>query len=509
VSTLAPTLMVQGTASSVGKSLLVAALCRLFRRDGLRVAPFKSQNMALNSAVTPDGLEIGRAQAVQAEAAGLAPSVLMNPILLKPEGHRRAQVVVLGRPTGSLSAAEYHEHKPRLWGVVEDCLAELRRQYDLVIIEGAGSPAEINLKDRDIVNMSVARLADAPVLLVGDIDRGGVFAAFVGTLELLEPDERQRVRAFIVNKFRGDPGLLQPGLDFLERRTGTPVLGVVPMIPDLRIADEDSLSLEPRVGRSRPGPERLDVVVVGLPHVSNFDDVSALEHEPDVSVRFARHASELVGADLIIVPGTKSTIADLAWLRHTGIASALLARAHAGGLVLGVCGGCQMLGERILDPDAVESPEPDVRGLGLLGIDTRFERHKRTTVVEAVASEPCFLNRGASGVRVPAYEIHMGQVAVLPGTKSPFAICTRNGAESHVSDGAIGDRDNVVGTMLHGVLEHEGLRSGLLRTLWERRGVARPARAPVASTTEEYDRLEATVRAHLDLELLRRLARVG
>jgi adenosylcobyric acid synthase len=432
----------------------------------------------------------------------------MNPILLKPEGHRRAQVVVLGRPMGTLSAAEYHEHKPQLWGVVEDCLAKLRQQHDLVIIEGAGSPAEINLKDRDIVNMAVARLADAPVLLVGDIDRGGVFAAFVGTLELLEPDERQRVRAFIVNKFRGDLGLLQPGLDFLERRTQTPVLGVVPMVPDLRIADEDSLSLEPRVGRPRPGPDHLDVVVVGLPHVSNFDDVSALEHEPDVAVRFARHASELGGADLVIVPGTKSTVADLAWLRETGIATALLSRAHEGGLVLGVCGGCQMLGERILDPDAVESAETEVRGLGLLGIDTRFERHKRTTVVEAVASEPCFLTRSAPSGPIPAYEIHMGQVAARPGTKTPFIIRTRNGSESHAADGAIGTRDNVVGTMLHGVLEHEGLRSGLLRTLWERRGVARPARTPVASAAEEYDRLEATVRAHLDLDLLRRLARV-
>jgi adenosylcobyric acid synthase len=509
MSGLAPTLMVQGTASSVGKSLLVTALCRLFWKDGVRVAPFKSQNMALNSAVTPDGLEIGRAQAVQAEAAGLAPSVLMNPILLKPEGHRRAQVVVLGRPVFSMSAAEYHEHKPRLWGVVEECLTELRRRHDLVIIEGAGSPAEVNLKDRDIVNMSVARLADAPVLLVGDIDRGGVFAAFVGTLELLEPDERERVRAFIINKFRGDLSLLEPGLEFLRQRTGKPVLGVVPHVPDLRIADEDSLSLESRVRRPRPGPDRLDVVVVGLPHISNYDDVAALEHEPDVAVRFARRADELDGADLVILPGTKSTAADLSWLRHSGAASELIRHARGGGLLLGICGGFQMLGRRIFDPDAIESNDPSVPGLDLLGVDTHFVSRKLTAQVEAVPDERCFLNHGLGGVRVPAYEIHMGQVVARPGTRTPFFIRSRNGADANVADGAIGEQGNVVGTLLHGVLEHEGVRSSLLRSLWEKKGGARAPHAPVQSAAEEYDRLEASVRQHLDLELLRKLARVG
>jgi adenosylcobyric acid synthase len=506
---LAPTLMVQGTASSVGKSLLVTALCRLFRRDGVRVAPFKSQNMALNSAVTPDGLEIGRAQAVQAEAAGIAPSVLMNPILLKPEGHRRAQVVILGRPAFSLSAAEYHEHKPQLWGIVEDCLTELRRSHDLVIIEGAGSPAEINLKDRDIVNMSVARLADAPVLLVGDIDRGGVFAAFVGTLELLEPDERERVQAFIINKFRGDLSLLEPGLEFLRRRTGKPVLGVVPHVPDLRIADEDSLSLERRVGRRPPGSDQLDVIVVGLPHISNYDDVAALEHEPGVAVRFARRPEELVGADLVILPGTKSTVVDLAWLRQCGMASALFRHARGGGLLLGICGGCQMLGLRILDPDAVESTEPSVPGLGLLTVDTHFTRTKLTARVEAVAVDACFLSQGLGGARVAAYEIHMGQVVARPGTQTPFSIRTRNGADAGVADGAIGENGNVVGTLLHGVLEHDGVRASLLRALWEKRGITGTSPAPLPSAADEYDRLEASVREHLDLGLLRRLARMG
>jgi adenosylcobyric acid synthase len=506
---LAPTLMVQGTASSVGKSLLVAALCRAFRKDGLSVAPFKSQNMALNSAVTPDGLEIGRAQAVQAEAAGLPPSVLMNPILLKPEGHRRAQVVVMGKPAFSLSAAEYHEHKPQLWGVIEQCLTELRRRHDLVIIEGAGSPAEINLKDRDIVNMSVARLADAPVLLVGDIDRGGVFAAFVGTLELLEPDERERVRGFVINKFRGDISLLEPGLEFLRQRTGKPVLGVVPFVPHLRIADEDSLSLESRVRRPRPAAGQLDVVVVRLPRISNFDDVAALEHERDVSVRFAERSDQIAGADLVILPGTKSTLADLSWLRHSGIARAILDHAAQGGLLLGICGGCQMLGGQILDPLGAESDAGGAPGLGLLELDTLFEREKTTAQVLARVAAPCFLTRGLDAVEVPAYEIHMGQARARSAVAVPFRIESRNGVAAGAADGAINAAGNVVGTLLHGLLEHPGLRASLLATLWQRRGEQREPGTTVPSAADEYDRLEVVVRQHLDFDSLRRLARIS
>lgn len=507
---LAPCLMIQGTASSVGKSLLVAALCRLFRRDGLNVAPFKSQNMALNSAVTPDGLEIGRAQAVQAEAAGLVPCVEMNPILIKPEGHRRAQVVVMGRPAFNLSAEEYHQHKPQLKGIIADCLDTLRRRHDLVIIEGAGSPAEINLKDRDIVNMHVARLADAPVLLVGDIDRGGVFAAFVGTLELLDPDERARVRAFIVNKFRGDLKLLEPGLDFLRERTGKPVLGVVPHVPHLRISDEDSLSLESRVGRAAPGRERLDVVVVGLPHVSNYDDVAALEHEAGVSVRFARESRELCGADLVILPGTKSTIADLDWLRASGMAAQVLEHARAGRLLLGICGGCQMLGDVIEDPEGVESSSPSAPGLGLLGLSTRFGRVKTTAQVRARVLASSFLSAGSEGASLPGYEIHMGQVSVHAGVQSPFRIDERNGSAANVADGAVNATGNVLGTLIHGLLEHAGVRASLLAALRKQKGLAalKPG-SSVPRAAEEYDRLEATVRESLDLPLLRRLARVG
>lgn len=417
---LAPAIMVQGTASSVGKSLLVTALCRFFRREGLRVVPFKSQNMALNSAVTADGLEIGRAQAVQAEAAGILSCVDMNPILLKPEGDRQSQVVVLGKPIGSMTASEYHEYKPRLWTVIEESLTRLRADYDLVVIEGAGSPAEINLKARDIVNMHVAKLADAPVLLVGDIDRGGVFASFVGTMELLDPDERARVAAFVVNKFRGDVGLLRPGISFLTERTGKPVLGVVPYVPNLRIADEDSVSLESRRARCRPSHNELDIVVVRLPRISNYDDVEPLEHEAGVVVRFVEQPDEVQNADLVILPGSKNTVSDLAWLRARGIAGEIEARARQGKPVLGICGGCQMLGEVIDDPHRVESPETRVRGLGILALRTRFEREKLTAQVLARVLSPSFLTDGGCRRRRPGVRNPHGSGGTQTSARKPI-----------------------------------------------------------------------------------------
>jgi adenosylcobyric acid synthase len=509
----ATTLMVQGTASSVGKSLLVTALCRLFRRDGLRVAPFKSQNMALNSAVTLDGLEIGRAQAVQADAAGIPTTVDMNPILLKPEGDRRSQVVVLGKPIGSMTAADYHAYKPRLSEVIAGALARLRAEYDLVVIEGAGSPAEINLKAHEIVNMHVARLAGAPVLLAGDIDRGGVFAAFVGTLELLEPDERALVAAFIVNRFRGDLALLEPGLHMLTARTGKPVLGVVPYVPNLRIAEEDSVSLDHRAARRRPPPGELDIVVVRLPRISNYDDVEALEHEPGVTVRFVDRTTDLAGADLVILPGSKNTTADLAWLRAAGLAEAITARATAGEPILGMCGGCQMLGEVIEDPHGVESAEPRVAGLGLLPLATRFGRDKRTTQATARVAAPSFLTAGAALPEpVSGYEIHMGLVEPTRPCPDAFVIETRNGRPVAGRDGAVGGAGTVVGTMLHGLFENDALRTRMLVALRARRGLPdlpAPAGAPRIPTRQaEYDRLEAAVRGSLDLDLLRRLAQV-
>lgn len=507
MSSLAPTIMVQGTASSAGKSLLVTALCRFFRREGLRVAPFKSQNMALNSAVTADGLEIGRAQAVQAEAAGTLSCVDMNPILLKPEGDRRSQVVVLGQPIGSMTATEYHEYKPRLSTVVVESLARLRRDYDLVIIEGAGSPAEINLKSHDIVNMHVAKLADAPVLLVGDIDRGGVFASFVGTMELLDPDERARVAAFVVNKFRGDMALLWPGLRFLTERTGKPVLGVVPYVPNLRIADEDSASLENRMARRRPLSNELDIVVVRLPRISNYDDVEPLEHEAGVVVRFVEQPDEVRDADLVILPGSKNTMSDLAWLRASGIASAIEARTHKGKPVLGLCGGCQMLGEVIEDPSGVESTLTRMRGLGVLSLRTRFAQKKITAQVQARVITPSFLtNDTIIEDDVTGYEIHMGVVECANPQASLFEIRSRNGRVEASPDGATDGNGAVVGTMLHGLFENDVVRSLTLAFLRKHKGLAECSTSQsIPSKQAEYDRLEAVVREHIDCELLWRL----
>jgi len=504
----APTLMVQGTASSVGKSLLVTALCRLFRRAGLRVAPFKSQNMALNAAVTLDGLEIGRAQAVQADAAGLPATVDMNPILLKPEGDRKSQVVVLGKPIGSMTAADYHAYKPRLSQILAASLDRLRANHDLVVIEGAGSPAEINLQAHEIVNMHVARLAGAPVLLAGDIDRGGVFAAFVGTLDLLPPDDRARIAGFIVNRFRGDRALLEPGLDMLTARTGVPVLGVVPYVPRLRIADEDSVSLDHRAGRRRPPPDQLDIAVVRLPRIANHDDVEPLEHEPGVTVRFVDRPDELAGADLVILPGSKSTTSDLGWLRAAGLAGAIVARAAAGDPILGVCGGCQMLGEVIEDPHGIESAEPRVPGLGLLPLATRFGRDKRTAQVVARAAAPSFLTAGAALTDpVAGYEIHMGVVEPVRPVAAAFAIEARHGRPATARDGAIAGDGAIVGTMLHGLFETDALRARTLAALRARRGLSAPAGAPRIPTRQaEYDRLADAVAGGLDLELLWRIA---
>jgi adenosylcobyric acid synthase len=498
---LARTLMIQGTASSVGKSLLVTGLCRLLARQGVRVAPFKSQNMALNAAVTPDGGEIGRAQMMQAEAAGARAHVDMNPILLKPEGPARSQVVVLGKPIGSMAAMEYHQRKPELRGVVAESLARLRASHDVVVIEGAGSPAEINLHDRDLVNMYVAGIADAPVWIVGDIDRGGVFAAFVGTLALLEPHERARVAGFVINKFRGDPALLTSGLTMLHERSGVPCVGVVPHLPRLRLADEDSLALDDRAAHVRAAADELDVVVVRLPRISNHDDVAPLEHEAGMVVRFVERAEDVAAADLVILPGSKSTVADLTWLRQSGLSEAIVARAVRGQPVLGICGGCQMLGHAVLDPEGVESSSRFTAGLGLLPLTTRFAARKTTAQVRARAASASFLAAPEDG-ELEGYEIHMGEVSHVDEGGAPprpaFTLLARNGVPAQVADGAASPSGHVVGTLVHGLFENASVRTRLGAYLRARRGLAAGPAGRTWSRSDEYDRLADALEQHLE-----------
>ena len=491
--------MVQGTASSAGKSVLVTALCRILRQDGYRVAPFKSQNMALNSYVSADGGELGRSQAVQAEAAGAEMSVHMNPILLKPESDARCQVVLRGRPYMTLSAGEYYDFKDTLWPVVLESLAWLRERYDVLVIEGAGSPAEVNLKESDIVNMRVAKAARSPVLLVADIDRGGVFASLVGTLDLLEPEERALVKALVINKFRGDVALLKPGLTFLEERTGLPVAGVIPYVRDLGIADEDSVSLEGSEWRGRRHGV-LRVAVIRLPHIANFDDFDSLRAEPEVDLRLVERPEELDRPDLIVMPGTKTTIADLEHLRRVGLAKVVLALAREGVTVLGICGGYQMLGRRLLDPLHVESAIEESEGLGLLPVETAFEPEKSTQRVKgSVLPVPGLLSLAADE-EVEGYEIHMGRSRVEGS--AAVAIRERAGQAVMSQDGAVSTDGLVVGTYLHGFLDRPALRRRVLEWLAERRGARLLQQAPAFDRERAYDRLADVVRRSLDMRLV-------
>ncbi|AFC33040.1 cobyric acid synthase [Paenibacillus mucilaginosus 3016] len=495
--------MLQGTASDVGKSLLTAALCRILLQDGRRVAPFKSQNMSLNSYVTPDGKEIGRAQGMQADACRIPATTDMNPILLKPKKDMVAQVVVHGRPYQDLDARTYRErYLPEAEGVVKEALERLRSVHDVVVIEGAGSPAEVNLKDRDIVNMRLAGWADAPVLLVADIDRGGVFASLVGTLEILTPEERARVRGFVINKFRGDVTLLQPGIDWLEARTGIPVLGVIPYLPQLGLEDEDSASLERKLAetaRSGPPaklpPEMLDIAVLRLPRISNFTDADPLAFEPDVRLRFVSSPEDFGQPDAVIIPGSKNTVDDLLYLRSSGLDRRLLAYAAGGGFVTGICAGYQMLGARLLDPQLVESDKPELEGLGLLPTETLFAAEKRTVQAAGVA-------RLYGGYPVEGYEIHMGRTTFLEPVEHPFLLQEEGSAG--LPDGAAVAEGRVWGTYLHGVLHSDDFRRAWLNRIRESRGLA-PLPAELRFTERReaaFDRLAGHVRSHLDMERL-------
>ena len=494
-------IMVQGTASHVGKSVLVAALCRIFRNDGFSVAPFKAQNMSLNSYVTPDGGEIGRAQAVQAEAAGIACSVEMNPVLLKPEADSRSQVVVLGRPKMSTTAADYYKLKSKLWPVVTGALQKLRAKYEVVVIEGAGSPAEVNLRGDEIVNMKIARYSRSPVLLVGDIDRGGVFASLLGTLWLLKPADLRLIRALVINKFRGDKKLLTPGLRFLEKNSRIPVAGVIPYFHDIRIAQEDSVSLEQL--EPQRNPAQIDVAVIRLPHISNFDDFDPLDKENGVRVRYVNSVEGLNHPDLIILPGSKTSVSDLNWLKANGLASRITELHQAGAFVIGICGGYQMLGRYINDPERVESAAEQSEGLGLLPITTAFLKSKETHQVKGSVIAGHGLLAEVKDMGFEGYEIHMGRTE--SGEADVFHIGERSAKPCDARDGCLDESGHVLGTYIHGLFHNQELRRGILRQ------IARAKGQPISFAGDEqrdaeYDKLANLVRDSLDMELVYAIA---
>lgn len=440
------TLMVQGTTSDAGKSTVVAALCRLLKQRGVRVAPFKPQNMALNSAVTPEGGEIGRAQALQAIAAGIAPHTDMNPVLLKPSSDIGAQVIIHGQVRADMNARDYHQYKPIAMKAVLESHARLLAQYDTVIVEGAGSPAEINLRDRDIANMGFAEAVDCPVVIVADIDRGGVFAHLVGTLSCLSPSERDRVIGFVINRFRGDIKLLEPGLEWLERETGKPVLAVLPYLHGLFLDAEDAV----QAAQVSKGAFR--VVVPSLPRMSNHTDFDALRAHPDVDLRFVREGEAIPPADLVILPGSKNTRGDLTWLQARGWPDYIARHLRYGGKVIGVCGGFQMLGRSVADPHGVEGAPGQSPGLGMLDIDTELTREKRLTRVEGL----CAFDRSDATRRVTGYEIHMGVSHGAAMDNPAFTIDGR-------CEGAVSADAQVLGTYLHGLFDHPDACSALLR----------------------------------------------
>jgi adenosylcobyric acid synthase len=459
---------VLGTGSDVGKSLIAAGLCRLLLRAGKHVAPFKAQNMSLNSFVTPDGGEIGRAQALQAKACGLLPHVDMNPILLKPESDRRSQVVVLGKVFAKLEASAYFDGRPQLWKTVQDSYARLAAQYDVLVIEGAGSAAEVNLRERDLVNWPVVRLADAQVLLVADIDRGGVFAQVIGTLDLLQPDERARVRGVVINKFRGDAALFDDGVRYLEARTGIPVLGVVPFLRDLVLDQEDSLGLRLDEQRRFMG-EAINVAVILLPSMSNFTDFNLLQAEPDVVLRYVSGPGDLREADAVIVPGSKNTLDDLRYLRRKGFFEALTESVRSGAELIGICGGYQMLGEEIRDPRSVEAGGAE-KGLGFLGVETELHVEKTVTQVQGRPLQAYF----GPDVRISGYKIHMGVTTPRATAHPCFALIRPMDQESVPGvepwrDGAVNDDGMVWGTYVHGVFDHPSYRRAWLNRIRTRK----------------------------------------
>ena len=479
---MAKNIMIQGTMSNAGKSLLAAGLCRIFKQDGYRVAPFKSQNMALNSFITKTGAEMGRAQVVQAEAAGIEPDVRMNPILLKPTTDVGSQVIVNGQVQGNMRAMEYYRRKREFIPAVMEAYNSLAQEYDIIVIEGAGSPAEINLKATDIVNMGLAELVDAPVLLVGDIDRGGVFAQLYGTIALLEPQEQQRIKGTIVNKFRGDRAILQPGIDILEKICGVPVAGVIPYT-HVDIDDEDSLSTRFHTGDGR---KDIDIAVVKLPRISNFTDVSPLERFESVSVRYIERPDQLHQPDMILLPGTKSTIADLLWLRQSGLEAAICQQAARGCIVFGICGGYQMLGASVRDPLGVEAAGvTEIKGMGLLPMDTVFQGEKVQQQTSGVFGEIPGALHSLSGMKYTGYEIHMGR------SQQQLAPLVNQG--------------DVYGSYIHGIFDGAGIAPAIIGDLAARQGIDPGTLTvfdPERYKQEQYDKLADAVRGGLDMDFV-------
>lgn len=492
---MAKSIMIQGTMSNAGKSILVGGLCRVFRQDGHHPAPFKSQNMALNSYITEEGLEMGRAQVMQAEAAGIKPKVCMNPILLKPTNDTGSQVIVNGEVIGAMSAKEYYAHKKEYIPSILKAYHELEKEHDIIVIEGAGSPAEINLKDDDIVNMGMAEMVDAPVLLVGDIDRGGVFAQIVGTLELLEEKERQRVKGTIINKFRGDKEILKPGLTMLEERTNIPVTGVVPYFY-LDIDDEDSLTER---FHKKDTTGLIDIAVIRLPRISNFTDFAALECIEEVAVRYVSTVAELGEPDAVLIPGSKNTMEDLLWMRQNGLEAKIVRHAAKGKLVFGICGGYQMLGEEISDPHGIEHGG-EIRGMELLPMKTVFESQKTRTRVHGHFHKVEGMLANLSGAEVEGYEIHMGTTTFTDASESLLQL--ENELQgSQKADGCA--KGSVYGCYVHGIFDTTEVLKGLITALLEQKGLDADQIQNfdmAAYKEEQYDKLADVIRANLDMD---------
>lgn len=498
---MAKVIMVQGTMSNAGKSVLVAGLCRIFKQDGYRVAPFKSQNMALNSFVTNEGLEMGRAQVMQAEASGIEPSVLMNPILLKPTNDIGSQVIVNGRPIGNMNARDYFQYKKELIPNILDAYHTLEEKYDIIVIEGAGSPAEINLKSEDIVNMGMAKMANAPVLLVGDIDRGGVFAQLVGTVLLLDQEERNRICGFIINKFRGDKSILDPGLATLEAMTEIPIVGVTPYLKDLQLEDEDSLTEK----FNQPVKTGLvDIAVIRYPRISNFTDFHVFEQIPGVSVRYVTSVGELGNPDMICLPGTKNTMGDLKWLRQNGLEAAIKKEKSCGKVIFGICGGYQMLGHTLNDLHGVEEGGT-IAGMALLPMDTYFEVEKKTTRVSGHFNKLTGILEGLSGKAIEGYEIHMGRSTF----RSDVKVLTQLNYDSiwqTSKDGIF--VDSVYGTYLHGIFDKEGIACEVVAALARKKGFRFQDLEGFdyhKIKEQQYDYLADQLRKHLDMDQIYRI----